>query len=160
MFEIFSFRYPTKRQSLIWLKRRQKVPPSQIAVELGVSRPFVSQAQRIAEQRIGKLLAHAARVNRIRLDHLSKEYGFAVGYSPINKTTVYITYSPEFQIQVWYDHEGDCKSCSLRAECDEILRGLASEWQIGLPTGKQPTEIAKILFEKIMRRLQWLQDGT
>ncbi|MCF2137855.1 MAG: hypothetical protein K9W43_11545 [Candidatus Thorarchaeota archaeon] len=152
---MFSFRYPTKRQSIIWLKRRQEVPPSQIAVELGVSRPFVSQAQRIAEQRISKLLVHTAKMNRIKLEHISKRYGFAIGYCPANKTTAYITYSPEYQIQVWYDHEGDCSSCPLHDECEQILKGLALEWKIGIPQGKQPTEIAKFLFDNIKRRLSW-----
>jgi hypothetical protein len=69
-----TLRYPTPKQSKIWLRRRQKALPSIIAKEFNVSRPFVSKAQRIAEERIGKLLKHAASVNRIKLDHMSTHY--------------------------------------------------------------------------------------
>jgi hypothetical protein len=153
------FRYPTKRQSNIWLKRRQKVPPSVIARELKVSRPFVSQAQRIAEHRIEKLLLNAAQVNRIRVHEISSEYGFALGFCPANNAKTYITYSPEYRIQVWFDHEGDCSSCDEAGECERILRGLAVEWGIGMPRNMAPTKIAKTLFEKIMERLGWSEKG-
>ncbi|MCK5239510.1 MAG: sigma-70 family RNA polymerase sigma factor, partial [Candidatus Thorarchaeota archaeon] len=60
-----SFRFPTKQQELIWLKRRQEIPPSQIARELKVSPPLVSKAQRIAKSRVEQVLLHTASTNRI-----------------------------------------------------------------------------------------------
>lgn len=152
-----SFRYPTKRQNQIWMKRRLKIPPSIIAEELKVSRPFVSQAQRIAEQRIKKLMLTAAEMNRIQIENISSQYGFAVGYNPASETRSYITYSPEYRIQVWFDHEGDCQKCELASECDKILRGLAVEWGFSLAGNVQPTQVAKVLFKKIMGRLGWDQ---
>jgi len=152
-----NFRYPTKQQSIIWMKRRLQIPPSVIAEELKVSRPFVSQAQRIAEQRIKNLLLTAAQMNRIQIDNISPKYGFAVGYSPASESKTYFTYSPEFRVQVWFDHEGDCQKCELTSECDRILRGLAVEWGLSLPRDMLPTEVAKTLFEKIMGRLGWDQ---
>lgn len=149
------FRYPTKKQGLIWLKRRNKVPPSVIAEELDVSRPFVSQAQRIAEKRIRKLLLNAAQINRISINSISPKYGFALGYNPATDTRTYITYSPEFRVQVWSDHEGDCSQCELNSECDRILRGLALEWGFSIPKDMPPTRVAKTLFDKIMGRLGW-----
>ena len=149
------FRYPTKRQSLIWLKRRSKVPPSVIAKELKVSRPFVSQAQKIAEGRIKKLILAAAHMNRITIDNISTKYGFARGFNPATSAKTYITFSPEYRVQVWFDHEGDCSKCELHSECDRILRGLAVEWGFSLPKEMNPTEVAKALFNRIMRRLGW-----
>ena len=72
-----SFRYPTKKQVLIWQKRRQQVRPSDIAEELEVSRAFVSKYQQRAEARIEKLLKHAASINRIQVMQLSSRYGIA-----------------------------------------------------------------------------------
>lgn len=152
-----SFRYPTKQQSIIWMKRRLQIPPSIIANELKVSRPFVSQAQRIAEQRIKSLLITAAQMNRVQIDNISPKYGFAVGYSPASESKTYITYSPESRVQVWFDHKGDCQKCELASECDKILRGLAVEWELSLPRDMLPTEVAKTLFERIMGRLGWDQ---
>jgi hypothetical protein len=149
------FRYPTKQQSQIWLKRRSKVPPSIIAKELKVSRPFVSQAQKIAEGRIKKLLLSAAQMNRISIDDISTESGFARGFNPATSAKTYITFSPEFRVQIWFDHEGDCGKCELYSECDRILRGLAVEWEFSIPKEMNPSQVAKTLFDKIMRRLGW-----
>ncbi|MCK4484779.1 MAG: hypothetical protein KAU89_08135 [Candidatus Thorarchaeota archaeon] len=150
------FRYPTKKQGVIWLKRRQNVLPSVIAQELDVSRPFVSKAQRIAEQRIEKLLTNAAFTNRIKVAHMSGKYGFAVGYCPTHKTDTYITYSPSIGVQIWFDHEGECGNCSERLECARIVRNLAREWEVPIPKNMIPTKAAKKLFEAIMRRLKWM----
>ncbi|TFG31503.1 hypothetical protein EU528_06095 [Candidatus Thorarchaeota archaeon] len=149
------FRYPTKKQSSIWLKRRDNIPPSVIAKELKVSRPFVSQAQKIAQGRIKKLILAAAQMNRITIDNISTEFGFARGINPATDAKTYITFSPEFRVQVWYEHEGDCSKCELHSECDRILRGLAGEWGFSIPQEMNPTEVAKILFDRIMRRLGW-----
>jgi hypothetical protein len=152
-----SFRYPTKQQNLIWMKRRLQIPPSVIAKEMDVSRPFVSQAQRIAENRIKKLLLTAAQMNRITIDNISPRFGFAIGYNPASESRTYITYSPEFRVQVWFDHEGECQKCELASECDKILRGLAKEWDLSIPSDMAPTQVAKALFERIMGRLGWAQ---
>ncbi|MHA2147545.1 MAG: hypothetical protein ACXAAN_02715 [Candidatus Thorarchaeota archaeon] len=64
---------------MIWLKRRQKIRPTDIARELNVSRAFVSKALRMAEVRIENLLKHVASVNRVKVKHMSGKYGIAVG---------------------------------------------------------------------------------
>lgn len=150
-----TLRYPTPKQGLIWLKRRQKVLPSDIAKEFSVSRPFVSKAQRIAEERIGKLLEHAASVNRIKLRNISPEYGFAVGYCSANQMDTFILYSPKIGVQTWFDHEGECGSCAELSECTRTLTQLADEWKIELRGKKTPSDMAGHLFNAIMRRLKW-----
>ena len=148
-------RYPTKQQSTIWLRRRQNNLPSDIAKELAVSRPYVSQAQRIAEERIESLLRHTAQVNRIVLQNTSPEYGFAVGYCHAHDSLTYITYSHKIGVQVWFSHKGDCNSCDMNENCSEVLRNLAEEWEIPLPRNLAPTQLGEKLFNLIMRQLQW-----
>jgi len=150
-----SLRYPTKQQSLIWLKRRQGVIPSAIAKEMGVSRPFISKAQGIAEARIEKLLRNAAYVNRINLEQISGKYGFAVGYCSAYDSRTYVTYSPTIGVQMWFSHKGECQSCAQVKECETILKELAKEWKIKMPPVAEPTDIAVFLFDNIMRRLGW-----
>ncbi|MGY5876916.1 MAG: hypothetical protein RTU30_14295 [Candidatus Thorarchaeota archaeon] len=147
-------RLPTKQQDIIWLKRRQKTNPSTIAKKLRVSRPYISKAQRIAEQRIEQLLQNTANVMRIDLSNLSGKFGFAVGYSPMHKSKTYITYSPKHGVQTWFDHVGPCEICEKNDECNSILDVLAEEWQILIPSGP-PTEVAAHLFSKIMEQLNW-----
>ncbi|MFW9794193.1 MAG: hypothetical protein ACFFEE_07825 [Candidatus Thorarchaeota archaeon] len=152
-----TLRYPTPKQGLIWLKRRQKVKPSKIAKEFDVSRPFVSQAQRIAEGRIRDLLNYTASTNRIKLQNISSEYGFAVGFCPAQNMDAYILYSPSIGIQVWFDHEGECDACSDSQECEETLTQLAAEWEIPLTKDLPPSKLSGYLFGTIMRRLEWVK---
>lgn len=150
-----SLRYPTKQQSVVWLRRRQKNLPSDIAKELSVSRPYVSQAQRIAEERIEGLIKHTAKVNRIDLQFVSAEYGFAVGYCHAHDSLTYITYSHKMGVQVWFSHIGDCNSCDMEQNCNEVLRTLSEEWEIPIQEDLAPTELGENLFDSIMRQLQW-----
>ncbi|MHA2303168.1 MAG: hypothetical protein ACXACD_19655, partial [Candidatus Thorarchaeota archaeon] len=103
-----TLRYPTKRQGLIWLRRRQKDRPSVIAKDMKVSRPFITAEQKRAEARIKKLIEHAASVNRVKIERMSAQYGIAEGYCHANNSQTYITYSPKIGVLNWYVHVGDC----------------------------------------------------
>jgi hypothetical protein len=151
------FKFPTKQQEFIWQRRRQQVPPSTIAKEMDVSRALVSRAQRIAEERIEKILLFTASSNRIQIRHISPRFGFAVGDSPSEKSETYIVYSPTLGTQVWHSREGDCEKCSERAVCGEILHALASEWALPVPRDLLPTEAMEELFITLMRKLGWVE---
>lgn len=151
------FRFPTKRQEFIWQKRRQEIPPSAIARELEVSRALVSKTQRIAEERIERILLHSASANRINIQHISPRHGFAVGYCSANKSETYIVYSPALGTQVWFSHRGDCSSCSEQSVCEKTIHTLAHEWNLSLAKGIPATEAAEELFMAIMRCLKWIE---
>jgi hypothetical protein len=155
---MFSYlRYPTKQQGLIWLRRRQRERPSEIARDMKVSRPFVTMAQKRAESRIKKLLQHSASVNRVKIEHLDSKYGIAKGYCHAYDTETYIVYSPKIGLQNWYVHKGECGTCEMEDQCLTTLRTLAVEWEIPLPNDKPPTELGVYLFDIIGRRLKWDQ---
>ena len=150
-----TLRYPTKQQNLIWLRRRQKDRPTDIANDLQVSRPFVTMEQKRAEGRIKKLIEHAASVDRVKIQRLSARYGIAEGFCHAYDSQIYIVYSPKMGVHNWFVHQGDCGTCDLMDECKEILRTLAEEWEIGIPPEMAPTELGEYLFETIRRRLKW-----
>ena len=150
-----NLRYPTKQQSIIWLRRRQNERPSEIAKDLKVSRPYVSMEQKKAEKRIKKLIEHSASANRVKIDRLSARYGIAEGYSHAYDSPTYIIFSSKIGVQNWYVHQGNCGTCDLEDQCTETLRTLAEEWEIGIPPGMPPTELGVYLFETIRRRLKW-----
>ena len=155
---MFSYlRYPTKQQGLIWLRRRQKERPSDIAKDLKVSRPFVTMAQKTAEERILKLLQHTATVNRVKIEHLSTRYGIAKGYCAAYDADTYIFYSPKIGLQLWYEHERVCSACEMEDQCTKTLQTLAKEWEIPLPDDRPPTELGAYLVDVIGRRLKWNQ---
>lgn len=151
------FKFPTKQQEFIWQRRRQEIAPSVIAQELDVSRALVSKAQRIAEDRIEKILLYTASANRIKVQHISPRYGFAVGHSPANKSKTYIVYSPTLGTQVWSTHEGDCANCNEKSVCEGILNTLATEWALPIPSDLPPTDAVEKLFITLMRRLKWIE---
>lgn len=151
-----NLRHPSAQQNVIWLQRRQKVNPSHLADQMSVSRPYISKAHRIAVLRIENLLRNAAQMTRIDIHSLSGEQGFAVGYCSMNKSKVYITYSPNHAVQIWYDHSGNCESCNEFNQCYSILSELADEWQIDFPRKLSPTEMAAYLFRSISKRLGWI----
>ncbi|MHA2360168.1 MAG: hypothetical protein ACXAB5_07830 [Candidatus Thorarchaeota archaeon] len=150
-----TLRYPTKRQNLIWLRRRQKDRPTDIANDLKVSRPFVTMEQKRAEGRIKKLIEHAASVDRVKIQRMSARYGIAEGFCHAYDSQVYIVYSPKMGVHNWFVHQGDCGTCDLLDECNEILHNLAEEWEIGIPPGMSPSDLGVYLFENIRRRLKW-----
>jgi hypothetical protein len=158
MFPFKSMRYPTPEQNKVWFKRHKGTAPSEIAVELGVSRPYVSQAQQIAEKRIERLLLHAASVNRIELEHISPQHGIAVGECPALHTTAYFTYTSGMGVQTWYCHVGNCEACDKASDCRAVLETLSKEWGIALPEGLTPTEMGMHLFSMIMEELGWKRD--
>ena len=128
-----------------------------IARELEVSRALVSKAQRIAEERIGKILLHTASTNRMSIRHMSPRYGFAVGYCPANKSDTYIVYSPSLGTQLWFNHEGECENCPEKPVCEKTLHILADEWNVPLQENLPATEAGEELFNAIMRRLKWIE---
>jgi hypothetical protein len=148
-------RHPTEQQGLIWLKRRQRVKPSQLASELKVSRPFISKAQRIAETRINQLLRYSAAVNRLLIKQISSKHGFALCYSPSIQGIVYLLFSPTIGVQAWFPHKGSCSNCEAKPNCTQILKRLAQEWQLLYDESQLPTNNAKHLFDKIQEELGW-----
>jgi len=155
-FVMFSYlRFPTTQQSLIWLERRQHILPSVTAKELGVSRPFVAKAQRIAESRIDKLISHAAAINRIRVQKSSPRFGFALGYCPGTESTAYIVYSPSLGVQTWFAHRGDCAICESQASCYQTVQQLSRDWRIPFGRGLSPTDAARVLFSRVQEELGW-----
>ncbi|MFW9918937.1 MAG: hypothetical protein ACFFED_05010 [Candidatus Thorarchaeota archaeon] len=150
-----SLRYPTIEQGKVWEKRREGSQPSDIADEMGVSRPYVSQAQRIAEERIEDLMKHTAKVLHTEIQHISTQYGIAVGYCHAFDTMVFITYSSAKGIQTWYNHKGDCGRCDKHEECEKIIDTLSEEWGVSLADSGTPSEKGSRLFNRIMEILGW-----
>ncbi|MFW9909422.1 MAG: hypothetical protein ACFFEF_12680 [Candidatus Thorarchaeota archaeon] len=149
-------RYPSEKQSEIWLKRRQGMLPSKIADQLDVTRAFVSKSLRTAETRIRHLMEHTAHINRVQVHHISSFHGFAVGYSGAFKSETIITYSPRIGVQVWFGHDGDCASCQDSDDCVKLLEVLASEWNVPLNRNAAPTKVANIVFKAIQQSLKWV----
>lgn len=156
--EVYPFQVSNQAgQEFIWQKRRQEIPPSTIARELEVSRALVSKTQRIAEERVERILLHSASANRIKIRSISPRYGFAVGYCAGKQIGHVHCILSCHGTQLWFNHRGNCENCSEKQVCYELLHTLAEEWNLPLPEGLPATEAGEVLFNLIMRRLKWIE---
>jgi len=93
----------------------------ELAKEKKVTPAFVSQTLKEANERIDALLHDAAKANKIKLNYVNTELGFARGKSFVLKMTIFITFSPTNGVQVWYKHQGGCVGCEIYEECRTAL---------------------------------------
>ena len=126
-----------------------------IAKELDITPAAVSKTLSDADSRIQKLLENAARMNKIQLDLISPEFGFARGNSFVFKVKTYITYSPMNGVQVWYEHEGECAGCEEFGTCRQ---GIHLEFKergiVILNKQMRPTDLVELLFKKLEGMVQ------
>ncbi|MFX0152659.1 MAG: PCYCGC motif-containing (lipo)protein [Candidatus Hodarchaeota archaeon] len=143
-------RYPTKTQVEIWFLKRNDISGRKIAKQKDVTPAFISKTLKIANKRIKSLLENTAKANKISLNLISAELGFAKGKSHIFNLAAYITFSPENGVQVWYDHKGDCATCEEFTHCRTVLLQEFKERNIKLDnTQLRPTDLGDYLFQKL-----------
>lgn len=143
-------KYPTEKQLEIWKLKRTKLTGKEIAAEKEVTPGFVSKTLTEANQRIRGLLENAAHMNKITLEFLSEELGFARGQSYMFNVRCYITFSPRNGVQVWYEHKGECASCEKYTLCREILLQEFKERNLKIENPSlRPTDLVELLFEKL-----------
>ncbi|MHA2226758.1 MAG: hypothetical protein ACXAC8_16215 [Candidatus Hodarchaeales archaeon] len=144
------------RWGQFWKERRNGETVNKIAKKNKVSAQAVYKALKSKNSKIDHFLLSAAKANRIRIYRHNNVEGFLWGFSPRNKSDVFITYSPKTGTQVWYEQEGNCGDCEALAECLWLLKTEAEERKITIPRDlESPTDIAIHLFEIIKKKLRW-----
>jgi hypothetical protein len=145
--------YLTPKQRLIWgLKNRGK-QESHIARELKVTRQTIHKAIDTANTRIAESLKEAAQLNKIEIKTIDASKGFLSGYSSHFKTQAFVTFTAKNGVQVWYKHEGHCKTCSRIQTCRAMLVAEANERNFLLTEDINeilPSKLADVLFSKIL----------
>jgi len=137
------------RQFAFWRLRRSGLPNIQIADRFRISRQAVSKALLAMDRKVEETLIDMARANRIEVERLNAELGVLFGRSVPFDTAAVVFVSADHGVQVWYEHEGDCGTCSQYARCIELLGGYADELGITLEKTDDPTRLADELFAKL-----------
>ncbi len=143
-------KYPTLIQVEIWFLKRNAISGRKIAKERGVTPAFISKTLKEANKRIKILLKSTAKTNKISLDFISPEHGFAKGRSHMFGIKAYITFSPENGIQVWYVHKGNCSTCEEFSHCRDLLIKEFKERNIKIDNPQlRPTDLGDILLKHL-----------
>jgi hypothetical protein len=148
-------KYPSSKQVEIWSLKRENYLGKDIAEKKSVSPARVSQLLKEANERIGNLLETTAKANKIQLEVISAQLGYAQGVSCIFNVQAYITFSPANGLQVWYDHKGHCGDCEEFADCRRIILQEFRERKIRVPNEfLQPTDLGELLFRTVEEMLK------
>jgi predicted transcriptional regulator len=132
-----------------WTMRRRGTANIAIANLLGISRQAVSKALHSIDGKIESALRDMARSNRIQIEKIDVERGVLIGRSIPFQTNAYIFVSEKHGMQVWYEHDGDCKACDEFTQCIEFIWDFASELGIKIEKTADPTKMAEELLTKI-----------
>ena len=136
------------RQFEFWRLRRSGILSIDIARLFNISKQAVSKALLTMDERIEKTLLEMARANQIEVEKINMERGILFGHSvPFNASAI-IFVSAKHGMQVWYEHEGNCGTCTRYAQCIELLWDFADEMKLKLEKTEDPTKLAEELFEK------------
>ena len=138
-----------EKQFKFWKLRRDGLPNINIARSFNISRQAVSRALISMDKRVEDTLLEMAQSNQIEMVGMNAERGILFGHSmPFNANAI-IFVSAKHGVQVWYEHEGDCGSCSRYTQCIELLWDFADEMKIKLERTDDPTKLAEELFGKL-----------
>ncbi len=139
------------KQFEFWKLRRSGLPNINIARLFNISKQAVSRALITMDERIEKTLLEMARANQIEVGKVNSERGILFGRSvPFNVNAI-IFISAKHGMQVWYEHEGNCGTCTRYTQCIELLWDFADEMKLKLEKTDDPTKLADELFEKLRR---------
>ncbi len=137
------------KQFEFWSLRRSGLHNISIARLFNISKQAVSRALITMDGRIEETLLEMARANQIEVERMNPRRGILLGHSvPFNVNAI-IFISAKHGMQVWYEHKGECSSCSRYARCIELLWDFADEMKITLAKTDDPTKLADELFEKL-----------
>jgi len=138
-----------EKQFEFWAMRRRGTANITIANLLGISRQAVSKALHAADGKIESALRDMAQANQIAIGKINVAHGILVGRSiPLN-VPVIIFISEKHGTQVWYEHTGDCGSCTRYTGCTELIWDYAGELGIRIQKSADPTKMANELFAKV-----------
>ncbi|MFQ5979623.1 MAG: hypothetical protein ACE5OZ_15960 [Candidatus Heimdallarchaeota archaeon] len=94
-------------------------------------------------------------MNKISLDLISEQLGYARGQSHMFDVPAYITFSPKNGVQVWYEDKGECVTCEKYNFCRQVIIQEFKERNLKLETPSlQPTLLVEALIAKLEERLE------
>ena len=149
----FQFGYLTPKQRRFWRLRFNGLTQAEISREMEITRQTVNKTLNVIDSKVTKALLEAAQLNKVTINRMDSEKGFLLGHSSALGMALLITFSDANGVQIWYKGEGHCSECEWLQSCKQTLitetkvRGI----QVSNAEKMEPSKLADILFEKIMK---------
>jgi hypothetical protein len=141
----------SNHESSVWKEFQKGKTTSQIANKhknQQWSPAYVSRVLNRARKKIAKKLKEHANSHRLDIESLLDYKGLLIGYDYQTSTPVYIIFTQEHGIIVWYQHESYagklCPECPKETECKQALNSISKEYDISL----RPQETALYMTKK------------
>lgn len=145
--------YMTESQMKIWDMRRRGLSQAEIGRRNNISRQAVYDALRIAHEKVGLALRHAAEANMIDVEYVDPEEGVLLGRSQPSGERVIITFSVRHGIQTWHYTNPDCSRCLWMERCRRRLLEEAEERGVQITEDERrlpPSKLAHVIFSRVL----------
>lgn len=117
---------------------------------------YVSRVLNRARKKIAKALQEHAKSHRLDVESLLDYQGLLIGFDYQANTQVYICYTMELGVIVWYKHDSYagklCPVCPKEQECLQTLNTIIKEYDIKLRPDEEElymTEQSTAIFNKL-----------
>jgi len=149
----------TSKQSLAWMLFQKGFTPTEIANRLKTTRQYVHQTLKISEGKISRTLLETARLNGLDIKAIQPEKGLLLGYNPVLRRKVLITYTAKngLRIWYWYDKPDEVKDVRILSEAREYLINEAEERGMALTADQKrlhPASLAEHIFATLLPELR------
>lgn len=129
----------SNHESIVWQMFQKGKTTRQIADKYEKetwSPAYVSRVLNRARKKIAKKLEEHANSHRLDIESLQDYKGLLIGYDYQTSTPVYILFTEEQGIIVWYKHDSyagnSCPNCPKENDCRETLNSIIKEYDISL----------------------------
>ncbi|MQY83018.1 hypothetical protein GH157_04910 [archaeon] len=129
----------SKHEAVVWREFHRGKSTGTIAEENvleGWSSSYVSRVLNRARKKISKELQEHADSHRLDVESLLDYKGLLIGFDYQANAPVYIAYTEEQGIIVWYKHDSYagklCPECPKESECRETLDSVMAEYSLEL----------------------------
>jgi hypothetical protein len=129
----------SNHESIVWREFQKGKTTRLIADEYEAehwSPAYVSRVLNRARKKIAKKLKEHANSHRLDIESLLDYKGLLIGYDYQTSTPVYILFTEEQGIIVWYNHDSYagnfCPDCPKENDCRETLDNIIREYNISL----------------------------
>jgi len=156
----------SNHETIVWREFHRGRSTSEIAEDHpneSWNAPYVSRVLNRARNKITKALKEHAGSHRLDVESVQDYKGLLVGFDYQTNAQVYMAYTEEQGVIVWYRHDSYagklCPECPKERECREALDAILDEYNIelrldeaALPMTEQSTSIFMKLAAKEVPR--------